>query len=195
MHRCNVSFAWSAVPVIKMFLKGQNVNILTILHVHRRRVRFWQIPANQRQFLDVQQSGFAGRNLFRFDVIWMKRSSSGFSFVLLWPLSPSQPCLQETIEYSVSKCFKNIKMKKNIINVDTSFRHANYSAACVSGRLLRFRIPKVYKNFCYVLMCSSKWPYKHVLISKYFPYPSIYKGKRDSSRIISQQWLWSDSKM
>ena len=46
------------------------------------------------------------------------------------------------IDYSVSNCFMNIKMKSNIINVETSFRHANHSAAFVSVRLLRFHIPK-----------------------------------------------------
>ena len=32
---CKISFVWSAVPVIKCFSKGQNVNILNIHHVHR----------------------------------------------------------------------------------------------------------------------------------------------------------------
>ena len=54
----------------------------------------------------------------------------------------SQLCLHKTIDYSVSNCFMNMKMKSNIINVETSFRHANNSAAFVSGRLLRFQIPK-----------------------------------------------------
>ena len=49
----------------------------------------------------------------------------------------SQLRLHETIDYSVSNCFMNIKMKSNIINVETSIRHA----AFVSGRLLRFHIP------------------------------------------------------
>ena len=54
----------------------------------------------------------------------------------------SQLRLHETIDYSVSNCFMNIKMKSIIINVETNFRHADHSAAFVSGRLLRFHIPK-----------------------------------------------------
>ena len=40
---------------------------------------------------------------------------------------------------------KQLIMKNNIINVDTSFRHASYSAAFVSCKLLQFIIPKFYK--------------------------------------------------
>ena len=36
----------------------------------------------------------------------------------------------------------NIKMKNSIINVETSFRIANHSAAFVAGMLLRFHKPK-----------------------------------------------------
>ena len=36
-------------------------------------------------------------------------------------------------------------MNSNIINVETSFRNANHSAAFVSGRLLRFDIPKFHQ--------------------------------------------------
>ena len=43
----------------------------------------------------------------------------------------SQLCLHETIDYSVSNCFMNIKMKSIIINIETNFRHANHSAAFV----------------------------------------------------------------
>ena len=61
----------SACP--KIFSKGQNVNILNILHVYRRR--FWTVLVDndvqmyQRQFLYVIQSGFAVRNTTRFEVI------------------------------------------------------------------------------------------------------------------------------
>ena len=47
-----------------------------------------------------------------------------------------------TIDYSVNNCFMNIKMKSNMINVEINFRDAIHSAAFVSGRLLRFHIPK-----------------------------------------------------
>ena len=52
----------------------------------------------------------------------------------------SQLGLHETIDYSVSNCFMNIKMKSSIINVEISFRHANHSAAFVSGmsRFVKF---------------------------------------------------------
>ena len=35
---CKMPFVWSSVPVIKCFSKGQNVNMLNTLHVHRRRI-------------------------------------------------------------------------------------------------------------------------------------------------------------
>ena len=38
---CKIVFVWSAVLVIKCFLKVQNVNILSILHVHQRQ--FWTV--------------------------------------------------------------------------------------------------------------------------------------------------------
>ena len=84
------------------------------------------------------------RNVTRLDVIWMKLFSSGVSFYLSTRSCAvsSQLCLHETIDYSLINCFMNIKMKSNIINVETSFRHANHSAAFVYGKLLRFLIPK-----------------------------------------------------
>ena len=105
---------------------------------------WWMYQMYQRQFLDNMQNDFAVINISPLYVIWMKRSSSGVSFVL--PVRSlevsSQLSLHETIVYSVSNCFMNIKMKSTIINVETSFRHANHSAAFVCGRLLRFNIPK-----------------------------------------------------
>ena len=41
----------------------------------------------QRQFLDVIQSGCAVKNATRLDMIWMKRSPSGFSFCSVCPIS------------------------------------------------------------------------------------------------------------
>ena len=98
----------------------------------------------QKQFLDVIQSGFAVRNGTLLDVIWMKRSSSGVSSFLSarTRVFSSQLCLHKTIDYSVSNCFMNVKMTSNIINVETSFRYVNHSAAFVSSRLLRFLISK-----------------------------------------------------
>ena len=155
-----------------MFSKGQNVNILIILHVHRRwfRTLMW-ILTYQGPFLDVMQSEFAIRNLSRLGVIWMKRSSTGVSCfppARSWAVC-SQLSLHETIVYSVSNCSMNIKMNNNMINVETCFRHANHSAAFVSGRLLRFNKPKfhhipitcwcvlssdrVAKLFCFSIYC------------------------------------------
>ena len=77
---CKISFVWSAVPVIKMFRKGESINILTILHVHRRLFRAVSMDT---RVPDIQQSRFAGRNLSRLYVILMKRSSKGVSFFCL----------------------------------------------------------------------------------------------------------------
>ena len=55
--------------------------------------RFWWILAYQRQFPDVQQSEFAGRNLPRLNVILIKRSSSGVIFFCLSDSSGLQPTL------------------------------------------------------------------------------------------------------
>ena len=84
MHPCNrnlILLVWSAVPIIKMLWKRQNVNILTILQVHRRR--FLTILADPRlpeSLPRLQQSGFAEGNLSRLDKIWTKCSSMWFSF-------------------------------------------------------------------------------------------------------------------
>ena len=43
---CKISFVWSAVPVIKCFSIGQNVNILNILYVHRRWFRTVFVDTN-----------------------------------------------------------------------------------------------------------------------------------------------------
>ena len=70
---CKISFVWSAVPVIKCFSKGQNVNILNILRGHRRR--FWAVSVDTHVPETVPRcyhSGFAVRNVTPLDVIWMK---------------------------------------------------------------------------------------------------------------------------
>ena len=114
--------------------------------------RFRRMLLYPGQLLGVQQSGLAGRNLSHLDVIWMKRSSSGVTFlrsVRFWVVS-SQPCLPETNDFSINTCFMNIKMTSNIINVGTSLNHLS----CV--RLLwASAIPhnQISSNFCY-LMCS-----------------------------------------
>ena len=103
--------------------------------------QIWWTLTYQRRFLDVIQSRFAVRNVIRLDVILMKCSSSGVRFFLSVRSRAvsSQLCLHETINYLVSNCFMNIKMKSNMINLENRFRHVNHSAAFVSGRLLRFR--------------------------------------------------------
>ena len=104
--------------------------------------QFWWTLTYQRRFLDVIQSRFVVRNVTRLDMIWMKRSSSGVSFCCVCPISGGQLCLHGTIDYSVSIWFMNINMKNIMINVKISFPHAKQSAAFVSGRLLRFNLPK-----------------------------------------------------
>ena len=151
MHRCKISFVWSAVPVIKCFqMDKMSIFWSSSMCIWDGSRRFWWILTYQRQLLDVMQSEFAVRNLSRLDVIWMKHSSSqvGFFLPARSQVVSSQLSLRETIVYSVSKCFMNIKMNRNIlllINIETSFRHANHSASFVSGRLLQFNIPKFHQ--------------------------------------------------
>ena len=94
---CKISFVWSAVPVIKCFSKGQIVNILNILCVHRRR--FWTILVEVHVPETVPRSytkRFAVRNVTRLDLICMKLSSSGVSFLSVCPISGGlQPTLFE----------------------------------------------------------------------------------------------------
>ena len=84
----------------------------------------------------------------------------------------SQLCLHETIDYSISNCCMNIKMKSIIINFKTNSRHANHSAAFVCD--------SIYQNFITFLLlvdvCFPVTLYKHILIGDYFPNPD----KRDS---------------
>ena len=57
---CKISFVWSAVPVIKCFPKGQNVNVSTFsMCFGDGSAQFRWTLTYQRQFLDVIQSGFA----------------------------------------------------------------------------------------------------------------------------------------
>ena len=99
--------------------------------------RLLRILAYQRQFLDVQQSGCAGRNLSGLDE-WNVPPVDLVFFRSVWfQAVSSKPCFPDAIDY--------IKMKSYIINVDTIFRHAKYSAAFVSGRILRFHIPKFHQ--------------------------------------------------
>ena len=106
--------------------------------------QFWWPLTYQRQFLDVIQSGCTVK--MPLVLIWSEWNV--LPVELLFVLSfrsravSSQLCLHETIDYSVSNCFMNIKMKSIIINGESNFRHANHSTAFVSGRLLRFHIPK-----------------------------------------------------
>ena len=200
------SFLWSAVSIIKMLWKWQNVNILNILQVHRRW--FLTVLADPCLLETVprrQQSGFAERNLCRIDVIWMKRSFSGFrvffSVCRLRAVS-CQPCLPETIDCSINSCFMTTKMTSYIINVDTSFRHVNYSDAFVSGRLPRFHIPKFHhiSVTCWCVLPSdlvnmfqfTTTSHNHRFI-KIKGVAVIVARATIKQRIISQPWLWSDS--
>ena len=129
----------------KMFLKRTMSKFLTFsTWFGDGSGQFWWTLTYQRQFLDVIQSGFAVKNATCLDMIWIKRSSSGVSFCSVCPISGGlKPTLFAQNDWLFGKqLFMNIKMKSIIINVETNFRHANHSAAFVSGRLLRFHIPK-----------------------------------------------------
>ena len=163
--------------------------------------QFWWTLTYKRQFLDVIQSGFAVKTLPV--LIWSEWNVTLVELVFVLSarsrVVSNQMCLHETIDYSVSSRFMNIKMKNIIVNVDTNFRHVNHSAAFVSGRLLRFPYTKISSHTCYLLMSAYQWHCKHILIGDYFPNPnksgsryySTYYDK--ASYIISQAWLWSDS--
>ena len=80
----------------------------------------------------------------------MKRLTSGVSFFGLSDLGQSSVNLfarnGQLYDCMVSSRVMNIKRKNNIVNVDSSFRRENYSAASVHGRLLLFHLPKFYQT-------------------------------------------------
>ena len=124
--------------------------------------QFWWILTYQRQFLDVIQSEYAVKKMSPV-LIWSDWNVPPEELVFVLSARSravsSQLCLHETIHYSLSNCFMNIKIKSIIINVETNFRHANHSAAFVSGRLLRFNIhvPKFHRIpvTCWCLLPSD----------------------------------------
>ena len=151
------------MSVIQCFSKGQNVNVLNILHVHRIRFRTVLVDTHVPERRRVPRCYTK--------LIWWKKCHSSF-VKSEWNVPPmelgfflsaqsravsSHLYLHETIDYSVSNCFMNIKMQSNIINVETCFRHANHSAEVVSGRLLRFHIPKFHRIpvTCWCLLPSD----------------------------------------
>ena len=145
---------------LNVFKKEKNVNILNILHVFEDGSRqFWWTLTYQRQFLDVMQRGFAVKIATRIAMIGMKRFSSGVSFCSVCPISGGlKPTLFARNDWLFGKqLFYEYKMKSIIINVETNFRHANPSSAFVSGRLLRFHIPKFHhiSVTCWCLLQSD----------------------------------------
>ena len=145
---CKISFVWSAVPVIKCLSKCWNVNILTILHVLKRRFRTVSVDTHVPE--TVPRCCTKRICFKKCHPSWCDRNETflQWSYFFLSARSRAvsrQLCLHETIDYSVSNCYMNIKMKCNIINVETSFRHSIHSAAFVSGRLLRFHIPNFHQ--------------------------------------------------
>ena len=145
---CKISFVWSAVPVIKWFSKGQNANILNILHVLPRQFRAVLVDINVPETVPrCYTKRFCCKKCHP-SWFGLNETFLRWSFFFLSARSRAvlgQLCLHETIDYSVSNCFMNIKMKSNIMNVEISFHHANHSAAFVSGRLLRIHIPKFHQ--------------------------------------------------
>ena len=135
---CKISLVWSAVPVMNCLSNGQTVNIFNFLHVHRRR--YWTVLVDTHVPETVPRCYTKRVFCKKCHPSWCDLNET-FPFFFSF-LSVCQLCLHETIDYSVSNCFMNIKMKSNTINVETSFRHANLSAAFVFGRLLRFLMPK-----------------------------------------------------
>ena len=92
----------------------------------------------------------------------------------------SQLCLHETIDYSECNCFMNIKMKSiMIINVETNFRHANYSAAFLlrENRLCTFcNQNDIEDEFHFILKCPFYSNLRHTYIKPcYYRNPSVFK--------------------
>ena len=125
---------------VNILKSSNNVNILKYKCIGDGSWRFWPTgdPRLPETVSRRQESGFAEKNL----PPWSDLNETFLQWTFFCcPISGvfSQPCLPETIDCSVSSCFMNTKMTSNIINVDTSFRHANYSDSFVSGRLPRFQ--------------------------------------------------------
>ena len=112
--------------------------------------RFQRILTYQRQFLDVRQSGFVGKispALLRYERNFPPEK---FFFFLFRPISGGiQPTLFARNDLLFSKkLFYRYKKTSNTINVDSAFCLANFLVAFVSGRLLRFHIPKFHFIQC-----------------------------------------------
>ena len=85
---CKIAFVWSAVPVINVFQKDKMSIFWTISTCIRNGSgKFWWTFTLQRQFLDVISSRFAVKHVTRLDVIWIKRSFSGVSFISVCSIS------------------------------------------------------------------------------------------------------------
>ena len=101
-----------------MFQKCQNMNILTILHVHRRRVPDGfgdsRVPETGRRHL--AKRGVLAKIYSAVVVIWMKLFSGWVSFCFLlrqvWG-GPQPTSFAEPIDYLVGSCFINIQMKSS----------------------------------------------------------------------------------
>ena len=99
----------------------------------------------------------------------------------------------------LSNCLMNVIMKSNIINVGSSFHHGNHLAAFVSGRLLRFHIPKFHQITvtCWYVLPSDL--VNTFYLATYFHTHWFIKAKGVAfivaratimQHIISQPWLW-----
>ena len=151
MHRCNIWFVWSAVPVIKMDWNRQNFNIWpSSMCIGDRSGWLRRIIVYQRQVLDVQQREFVRKNFSRLDVIWMKRFASGVGFLSVYPILGSLQShrfakndwmfgkqLFLITMYNVSK-----HRATSLILIPTSAMQM--TVAFVSGRPLRSHIAKVH---------------------------------------------------
>ena len=198
-----LSIVWSAVPVIKCFKKGQNVNILNILHVIRIRFRTVLVDSHVPETVPTCYTKRV--RCKKCHPSWYDLNETFLRVVLVFVLSArsravsSQLCLHETINYSVGNCFINIKMKIIILNVETNFRH-DQSLSCVrlwQASAIPYTI--ISSTSCYLLMSASQWLCKHILIGDYFPNPDkrgshYYLMCYDKAAYtISQAWLWSYS--
>ena len=163
--------------------------------------RFRWILAYQRQVLNFSKAGLL-EEIYS-TLMWYKWNDPRPQVELFFVLGGLQSTfLPEPIDYSVSSCLMNIKMQSNMININSSFRHASHSATLVSGRFLWFHIYK-FHQFTVICWCvlpndivntfffATTFNNHHFLKVKWVSV--IVARATIKQRVINQQWLWSDS--
>ena len=139
------------MPVINCFLKDKmSIFWSSSMCIWDCSERCWWILTYQSQFLDIMQREFAVRNISCLNSIWMEYSTSG-----VFSACPISDGFQQT-SFASNECLfgeqllYEYQIEQQLINVETSFSHANHSASFVSGGILRINI--LYQNFIIFLL-------------------------------------------